>query len=399
LHWAFGSDGDTAIVTLGTIDPIGVARRGSDKGNNVTRHPLYKDLQNFKDFETCSQGFIDIPGLLKPVAALTPEAAKLIDEIGLNGLKSITFQSGFDGPASRSVMDLNMQGERKGLLLFTKGRKFSMKELPILPADVSAFSAGSLDAPLMYDSLVQVVTAGVRAFAPDLADGVKTGIEGIEGLIGIKIRDDLLASLGDVAVTYSSPAEGPLGIGRVTMVQVKDAKKLLASFEKIQTAFPAIPGVEFDVKKRTYRGVDLAELHLGASFNTPTFAIHKGWLIFASYPQPVHGHILRAQGVLPTWKASEQFTKALEPFPKEFVAVSYSDPRPTVELMLSLVPPVMSAINGAMRQFVPGSKSFEVGSIPHPQEATRHLFPNISVTIEEPNRIRYDSRASLALPF
>jgi hypothetical protein len=292
-----------------------------------------------------------------------------------------------------------MQGERKGLLLLTKGRKFAMKDLPILPADVASFSAGSIDAPQIYDSLVQVVTAGVRAFAPDFADGVKTGIEGVEGLVGFKIRDDLLASLGDLAVSYSSPAEGPFGLGKVTMVQVKDAKKLIACFEKVQAAFPGIPGVEFDVKKRTYRGVDLVELHLGASFNTPTFAIHKGWLIFASYPQPVHGYILRAQGVLPTWKADEKFARAIEPFPKEFVAMSYSDPRPTVELMLSLVPPVVSAINGATRQFLPGSKSFEVGTIPHPQEATRHLFPSISITTEEPNRIRYDSRSSLALPF
>jgi hypothetical protein len=399
LHWAFGSEGDTAIMVVGTVDPANVIRRGSEKGNNITKNPLYKELQKFKEFQTWSSGYIDLAAILKPVGELAPEAGRLIDDVGLNGLKSITFHSGFDGLASRSVMDANMPGPRKGLLMLTKGRKFSMDELPSLPADVTSFSAGSMDAPVMYDTFTQVAEGGIRVFSPDIADGFKEGIKGVEALVGVKIRDDLLGSLGDMVVRYNSPADGFLGLGAVTMVQVKDPKKLISSLEAVHKAFPGIPGLEFDLQKRNYRGVDVAEFHLGASITTPTFALHDGWLIYANYPQPIHGYIMRIKGDLPTWKAEPRVAKTLAAFPKEFVAISYSDPRPGVQFMFSLVPPVMSAVNGVARQFIPGAKSFEVGSIPHPLEATRHLFPNISVSTDDGQKLRVDTRSSLVFPF
>lgn len=399
LHWAFGSEGDTAVMVVGTVDPAVVIRRGSDKGNNITKNPLYGQLKSFKEFQVWSHGFIDLAAIVKPAANISPQIARLIEDLGLNGFKSLTFQSGFDGPAERSITDLNMVGERKGLMLFTKGRTMTINELPILPADVSTFSAATMNAPLMYDAVTQMVEGGVRVFSPDVADGIKESVKQIEQLVGIKIREELLGSLGDIVVRYNTPSEGIFGMGAVTMIQVKDSKKLLTALDNLHKTFPGIPGVEFEFKKRTYRGVDLVELHMGSSFTTPTFAIHKGWLIYANYPQSVHGYILRADGTLPTWKADEKFQKALAPFPKQFVSLSYSDPRPSLEMLLSFFPPILSAANGVTRQFLPELKAFDIGSIPHPQEASRFLFPNISISTDDGKRFRMDTRASIALPF
>ena len=98
-------------------------------------------------------------------------------------------------------------------------------------------------------------------------------------------------------------------------------------------------------------------------------------------------------------KADAQLTKALSAFPKEFTAISVSDPRPTVQTLLSFAPTVKTLANGILPNVLPGAPIFDVGVIPHAQDAVRHLYPNISVTTDDGKRIRTDTRASLALPF
>ena len=42
--------------------------------------------------------------------------------------------------------------------------------------------------------------------------------------------------------------------------------------------------------------------------------------------------------------------------------------------------------------------NFEVGTLPNAQEATRHLFPNVSVVTDDGKVLRVESRSSLTLP-
>src|SRR5262249_18386150 len=127
--------------------------------------------------------------------------------------------------------------------------------------------------------------------------------------------------------------------------------------------------------------------------------IHKGWFVLGSYPQSVYGFILRSNGELPTWKMDADVTKALTPFPKEFTAISISDPRPTVQGVLAFAPTVLTLANSFLPNLLPGAPIFDVSVIPHAQDATRHLYPNITVTTDDGKMIRSDTRASLALPF
>jgi hypothetical protein len=399
LEWAFGSDGDTALMILGTVDPAQALRRGHTKGNNISKNAVYKEMRGFKEFEVCSQGFVDVGGFARLVSGISPEIKELVNDLGIKGLKSITFHSGFDGTAGRSVTDMNMPGERKGLLAMTKSRKFTLQELPALPHDSNSFSASSIDAPQMYDSVLHAIESGVKVFSPDVADVIKIGIQAAEAQIGISIRDDLLASLGDLTVSYTSPSESPLpllNLGSVTLIQVKNEKKLRATLETLLKSLSNIPDLE--VKKRNYRGVEVLELNTGG-ISGYTMTIHKGWLAVASYPQPVHGFILRSTGEFPTWKADAATAKVLATLPKEFVGFSYSDPRPGIELALSVVPPVVSALNGAAKIFLPEMRPFDVSTVPHPLEVNRFLFPTISVSIDDGKKLRVDTRSALALPF
>ncbi len=126
----------------------------------------------------------------------------------------------------------------------------------------------------------------------------------------------------------------------------------------------------------------------------PSYVIYKDWLVIAPFPQQVQGYILRAKGELTAWKPGQRVTKSLEELPKEFISISYSDPRPSVKEILSIAP----LIAGTANSFAPDSK-FEVGSLPNAQEATRHLFPNVSVTSDDGKTLRSGNAPSLQLPF
>jgi hypothetical protein len=406
--WGQGND---AVLFLGTTDPVAYAKDIDAKKTGLADHPLYKKVKAFKEFETASRGFIDFTSTLEVIADVAPPAGPIIDETGLKGLKSITFVSGFDGPAERSVVDVDMPSPRKGLLSLTSQKKISMKVLPALPNDITGFTASSVTVNKSYGEFVNLAHGIIKVFDADKADEVKDAIKAFEGAVGVDISKDLFGSFGDVLVAYSSPSEGILGSGAVVAVQVKDGKKIAITLDKLLKAIPANPVGEIALKKKAYRGGEIMQIGLTgmASQELASVGIYKNWLIYSKYPQPVKGFIMRQEGVLPTWKADAALTKVLGQFPEEFTSITVSDPRPTVQTLLAAAPLVLGTINqfgsiGARLagQFGGGGfdyRPFDIDMIPHAQEATMHLFPNVTISTDDGKRVRTESRSSLALPF
>ncbi len=273
--------------------------------------------------------------------------------------------------------------------------------MPPLPSDVTSFSASNFNLRNLYDGGMTIAEAAANVFANGAIDP-KESVRQVEALLGVKFGEDLFGSFGDMFVTYSSPSEGPLGLGGVYLFKVKDEKKLSETLEGLFRSIPPIPGAEVSYKKRNYRGGDFMELKLKTDqgeFALATMTIHKGWFMLANYPQSIYGFILRSNGELPTWKADAKLTKALTAFPKEFTAISVSDPRPTVQGLLSLAPALMSGANTILPIVLPGAPIFDVSVIPHAQDAVRPLFPNITIVTDDGKKVRSETRASLALPF
>jgi len=104
---------------------------------------------------------------------LDPRAPKVIDELGLNAFKDVTFFHGFEGAALRSLVAADVSGPRKGLAQLTDGKPFSLEELPPLPTDLVSFTAMQFDAAALFDSAVQLLESMVP---PDDALQVKAMI-------------------------------------------------------------------------------------------------------------------------------------------------------------------------------------------------------------------------------
>jgi hypothetical protein len=393
--WIEGAD---AVLTIGTDKPEAVLERIAAKGTSLGSHPLFQKVQGFKEFETGTRGFVNLASLVQLARGRGKEIAALIDDLGLTGLQSLAFYSGFDGPAERSLVELHIPGPRKGLLKLASNKAFKLADLPAMPPDVTSFSAMNMDWTALFDAGRTAVEGVLKIVAPDEAKQVPQFLQQADQFVGISLRDDLLGSLDTLTMQYSSPSEGIFSLGQVYLIKVRDLKKLQAALDKLALSLGTMPSIPVTIKKRTYRGLELREIQTQAPgfIYAPTFGIHNNWLVVSLYPQPVHGFILRATGELPAWAPGTRLKENLQKFPGEYVSVSVSDPRPTVRFLLSFLPTVMAGLN-SVSNFT--GVSLDVSLLPNAQEVTQHLFPNVSITTDDGANLRIETRASLALPF
>jgi hypothetical protein len=396
VHALWWNDDGDAVLVFGTETPAAVLKNLHGKSARLTANPLYKQLQDFKEFSTWGRGFVNTAALVQVARAYGPAAGNLVEDFGVAGIQNITLQSGFDGLAERSVVEFHASGERKGLLRMFGRKTFKVADLPPLPADLTSVYAGNLDLAETYDVITKTIVNIARVVDENAAGFVEDFINQIDSAVGVKIRADLLGSLDDRVVVYDSPGDGPLGLGQVILIKVKDATKLQKALSDLAKAATGVQGVPIEFKTRKYQGVATHELHLSLPgfIYTPTYAIHKGWFVLSYYPQPIHGFLLRSKGDLKPWQPSLTVRKTLDKMPGEFVGLSIADPRPRLRLLLSLLPLGASALNS----FVPQAQ-FDVGILPNADAVTRYLFPNVTVTTDDGKTIRMETRASLALPF
>ncbi len=396
VHLVWWAEGPHAVLAFGTDTPEAVVKRATAKDTRLVDSPLYKRVNGFKQFTTAARGYFDVAGLVKVIKSGPSGLDKIMDDLGLNGVHSVVFYSGFAGDAERGLIEMDVAKERKGLLKGLATKPFTLADAPPLPNDVISWSMTNVDLASLYDVSILTVTNIAQLIEPNSVGQIKEGVKKIDEVLGVKLRDDLLASMGPRFATYNSPAEGPLTLGQTFLFEAKDPKKLEDALDQAVKGIARASNLDMTVKKTKYHGADIREVHVrqeGFIF-VPSYAIYKGWLVVAFYPQAVQGFVLRANGELPVWAPDERVKQSLEQLPKECVSISVSDPRPTVKQILSLAPIIAQLVNSLTRD-----TKVDVGALPNAHEATRYLFPNVSVVTDTGTMIRAESRSSLELPF
>ncbi len=397
IHLAWWVEGKHAVVSIGTDKPETVVQNMTAADRTpLTDSPLFKRLAGFHKFETSARAFVDVAAFVKMGAERNKDVAKLLDELGLSGLRSLVMYSGFEGRAERGLVEWDVPGPRKGLLALLSGKSFQLGDVPPLPPDVVSWSMTNFDSAAFYDTAYQAAEQIVRLVSPDDVPKVKEFRKQANDLLGVDIRKDLLGSLGDRFAYYTSPADGPFTLGQTVLFQIKDAGKLLTTLEQIIKSLGTAAGKQVRIKKRDYRGIMVHEVYVQQQgfILVPSYAVCKDWLVVGFYPQAVQAFIQRSKGEMTVWKPSPVVRDSLDKLPKKFISISYTDPRPSLTQLLSIAPLIGGTVSSLNPQL-----NFEVGSLPSTQEVTKHLFPNVSVTSDDGKTLRQDSRDSLALPF
>ncbi|HEY7328996.1 MAG TPA: hypothetical protein VH592_15240 [Gemmataceae bacterium] len=396
VNLAWWAEGKHAVLALSTDKPeIVVKNMAARERIPLTEQALFRRVAGFKKFETDARAFLDVSAFVQMGAKRGKEVARLLDDLGVMGLRGLVLYSGFEGRSVRGLIEWDMPGPRKGLLTLMSGKPFQMSDVPPLPPDVVSWNMSNLDTAAFYDTAYKAAEQIVALLSPDDLPKIKEFTKQANTLLGVDVRKDLLGSLGNRFATYTSPADGVLFFGTSLLVHVKDADKLQGTLEQIIKNLGAASGLSVRIKKRDYRGVTLHEVYVqekGFIF-VPTYAIHKDWLVLSWYPQSVQAFVLRSKGELTVWKPTEQTRESLSKLPQEFTSITFNDPRPSLSFLMSVAP----LIAGAISSFSPGL-NFEVGSLPPTQEVTKHLYPNIAITSDDGKLLRQESLDSLALP-
>jgi hypothetical protein len=112
----------------------------------------------------------------------------------------------------------------------------------------------------------------------------------------------------------------------------------------------------------------------------------------------VQGYLLRSEGKYRTWKAPPELDEVLSKERKANSArqpklVTMSDPRPAVTMGVSLLPTFVHFVN----QFG-GMEILDVDKIPNAQALTEWLFPNVTVSYDDGDALRWENHFSMMAP-
>ena len=191
------------------------------------------------DFQPVAAGFLD----MNELPPLPREAVQL----GVDGLKRVELQWGFQDDALVSVLGVVAPEPRQGILALLDQPTFSIRSLPPLPAGLSGFTALSINPLETHDQIVSLM----KKANPVGADQVPTFEEMIRQQFGLDLSHDLLPGLGPKLAFYVQPPALAAGRDPATAVlsqftgltfaaQVRDQAALTRSIDPLVRTINAI---------------------------------------------------------------------------------------------------------------------------------------------------------------
>jgi hypothetical protein len=383
-----------ALVYFGTDSPVDYLKKIEAGKTGLAGNPAFKGLADVGKFETTGRAYVDFPAMVAVAGSVAPQVEQVTEELGLKSFGVLRYVAGYEKEMIRLAGEMETIGPRdKGLAQIYNKKSFKLADLPPMPSDLTGFQASNFNLRQLYDILYGSITGVAKAYAPGQVDTIDQFIGGAEGVLGIKLKEDLFDTFDDMAVTYDTPSEG-FFLGKVLLLKVKNEEKLKKTLRTLVDAIPNVPTFQGKLTTTKFRGAEVHQYQndtLG-NYQLPTFTVHKGYFALGNYPQGVRGYILRSEGAIPKWAASPAAQKALEPFPKEFVSIAYADVMHPFDGLLSILPIVMTAANGAAEK-LPGLPPFDVNTIPHPQTLARPQYPTITITTDDGKKVRSETRS------
>ncbi len=315
------------------------------------------------DFQPVAAGFLD----MNELPPLPREAVQL----GVDGLKRVELQWGFQDDALVSVLGVVAPEPRQGILALLDQPTFSIRSLPPLPAGLSGFTALSINPLETHDQIVSLM----KKANPARADQVPTFEEMIRQQFGLDLSHDLLPGLGPKLAFYVQPPALAAGRDPATAVlsqftgltfaaQVRDQVALTRSIDPLVRSINAIfearrggpnaPGFAFrkqDGPRPTY----LLDLPHGsvppqiAAMFQPTLTLGKDQLVLAATTAAAERAIgAAAAGAGSRWQATGEFVPMARRLPENMVLLSVSDPRDTMPALIENLPALVQQLNGLL---------------------------------------------------
>ncbi|MDP6633867.1 MAG: hypothetical protein QGG42_03135 [Phycisphaerae bacterium] len=223
------------------------------------------------------------------------KVSHIIDALGLGKITAASGSTRIVDKGLYSKTRILSPAPHRGLLTLLAGGALGDADLLAAPDDAVLLCATKFSAAAFYAE----VLAMARRIEPGTDKKILREVRRIEDELGISLSKDILGNLGDTWVLTSASSLGGFGSGTVLTVSVKDAAKLSAALGKIEAIFRKktapppgerfrrSPGPSIEVLKSGKLEVHYLQ-GVGRSIPiAPSWAVHKGKLYIALWPQVV----------------------------------------------------------------------------------------------------------------
>ncbi len=323
--------------------------------------------------------FFDAQKLLSTLQPIItdPMAAKVIEALGFTKLKSFTAVSGLDKTGIQSISMITTEGTPTGLFDLIPDKPISLNDFKKIPANAVNATVTRFDLAYLYDKVLK----GIEQVDPNIRAHIEQTVAGVEPQLGFSLKGDLLEGLGDTWSFYTSSAETgvPFVPGIVITASIRKqegvAKALnvvvMAARAALAGAGPQAPFSIQDFAAGNEKGYRIAFNNVPIPVQ-PTWVLTKDQLVIGLTPQLVTGHLAgTAKGSL----ADNEHVKAGFQWNSKPLTVSYSDPKPGLQSVYTLVNTFGPVMLGQLAQ---QGINFNLPPLPPIGDIEKHLLPTVT---------------------
>jgi hypothetical protein len=310
-----------------------------------------------------------------------PEAARVLDALGVKELDRVRSVSGLDkdGMITRSLV--SFKGEPKGLLQLFEQRPLTPADLDVVPRDASFAVALKLDPSKAWSTILDIVEK--------IDPKEKEKLLAHMGEEGKDLLGEALKALGDSWCVFDSPSEGGLFTGTTAVVSIKDADAAAALQKKL---IGMMESGSAHVEKFTFHGHAVHVLvPPERKFPlAPSWCLTDKHLILAPFPGAIKGMLSRGTNFQGLSKVPD-IAKALEGV-GQTMSISYLNMQRFFDLIYPMAPVFFQMMASEMRAEgidVPPDLLPSAGSI------RRHLRPSVSTLRRVPGGVELVSHQVL----
>ena len=420
---SMGFVGNIFFMAVGEATPGKIAALADGKAKPLSTAPAFTAAMK----EVCGEHvqiayYGDVARALEMVDKLVelaggpggkPPVAKIIKALGFEGVTAVAGATTIVDRGMHEKCRIFSPAPHRGLLMLLAGKPLGAKALDGVPADADLVAAINIS-PADVLAEVKRVAAAIE---PRAAKQLEAVLAGAGDTIGLDIEKDLLAHVGDQWTLISAPSLGGTLTGTVLVVELKDAKKFSASLAKVEAlvrkmlggpgggAGPVGPdrplrpfwagGRGPKAVIRAYKSGEIEVHYLQIAPGTPipvapAWAVHKGKLYVAAFPQVV---IAAAGGTsekpLAKSAAFVALRKRLSP---RASALAYCNTPSLVRRFYGLVLAGGTAATNALGRFGPGIGPEMLPPLP---KVEKYIWPDISAVSSDAKGITIESYGSL----
>ncbi|MFM9965809.1 MAG: DUF1559 domain-containing protein [Planctomycetaceae bacterium] len=379
-EFRFGYRTTQLLITLGKATPKELVAKLQKPGKPAAW--VTKVAQDLAVEKPSMLMFLDahkLIGILSTLPEFTsdPNAAKVLEALGINKLKTFTAVSGLDKTGMHSVSMITTDGTPTGLFDLMPDKPISLSDFKNIPANASSATVARFDLAYLYGKVMK----GLADFDLAAHAQIEQAIESVEPQLGFSIKGDVLEGLGDTWSFYTSASEAGVSFvpGFVITASIRKHEGVAKGLNTVVMAAKAAlgnagPQAPFSIQDFKARG----EIGYRIVFNNlpipvqPTWVLTKDQLVIGLSPQLVSSHLAgTAKGSMAD---NAQLKAAFQWNPKPLV-VSYSDPKPGLQSVYTLVNSFSPML---IQQMAQEGINFNLPPLPPFGDIEQHLLPNVT---------------------